>query len=497
MSVLANPEYRALKVREAELAAEIERLTDEGLALADKDRITPGEQQRLDNLTAGVEKRTTERNEIRNQIRSMLEGAVAAGTARQQTGDGANDFQVMRRVDTDLDLGASAPEARDAALAAADRVSQARSAIDGGEVRSDLRPLFERSPQFADVFRATANEHYLTAFVKLLGAGDPGDAALMMTDDERAAMQRVRQAEQRAAAISPVTAGGYAVPQILDPSVMLTNGGVVNPIRQIARKVTGIGNVWSGISSAGITAAWYAEGEEVTDDAPALTQPEITAHRASAFVPYSIEIEQDWASMATEMIRLLSDAKDRLEGAAFVNGDGSGKPRGLVHRLTASTASGVKLDVTTAGTFDAVDVRKLFADLPARFRPNASWMSSISVANHVRSLGDDKLGNQTVNLSAGYTFPVLGRPWYEASDMPEMVSSTGTEPLVVVGDFSNYIIFDRVASARVELVPHLFGTTNGRPTAERGIFYHWRVGADTYTASNALEPGFRVLVNKT
>jgi predicted phage gp36 major capsid-like protein len=76
------------------------------------------------------------------------------------------------------------------------------------------------------------------------------------------------------------------------------------------------------------------------------------------------------------------------------------------------------------------------------------------------------------------------------------VSGTAAATFAVVGDWSNFIIFDRIGTARLEIVPHLFGS-NRRPTGQRGALFHWRVGSDVFTASNSGEIGFRALVNKT
>jgi HK97 family phage major capsid protein len=53
------------------------------------------------------------------------------------------------------------------------------------------------------------------------------------------------------------------------------------------------------------------------------------------------------------------------------------------------------------------------------------------------------------------------------------------------GDFqSAYTIVDRIGLS-AELVPHLFGTANHRPTGTRGLYGYWRVGA-VVTNSNAV-----------
>lgn len=121
------------------------------------------------------------------------------------------------------------------------------------------------------------------------------------------------------------------VPATLDPSILLTSDGEVNPLRQIARVATISSDEWQGVSSAGVTASFAAEATEATDDSPTLAQPVIRPEKAHAFVPFSIEVGQDWSSLQSELGGLFSDAKDVLEAEKLVTGtgtnEGPGHPR--------------------------------------------------------------------------------------------------------------------------------------------------------------------------
>ena len=48
--------------------------------------------------------------------------------------------------------------------------------------------------------------------------------------------------------------------------------------------------------------------------------------------------------------------------------------------------------------------------------------------------------------------------------------------IMVVGDFSYFLIVDRIGMT-VELIPHLFGATNRYPIGMRGIYAYGRTGA--------------------
>jgi HK97 family phage major capsid protein len=61
---------------------------------------------------------------------------------------------------------------------------------------------------------------------------------------------------------------------------------------------------------------------------------------------------------------------------------------------------------------------------------------------------------------------------------------------VVFGDFSRYLIVDRVGLT-VDFIPHLFGASQ-RPTGQRGLYCYWRNGAKVLDAN-----AFRALTGTT
>jgi HK97 family phage major capsid protein len=362
----------------------------------------------------------------------------------------------------------------------------------GLEVRSDVAANFAKSPGYADHFRATANPDYSTAWAKIITHGEAG-AILRMSDAERQAVERVATIEKREMSLVD-SQGGFAVPGAVDPQILLNSTGSVSSLRDLARKVSAVSDTFRTINSAGIQASFVAEGVEVTDDSPAIGSALITAHKAASFVSASFEILGDWPSMVEQIRFLFTESKNELEAEKFLYGSGTSEPFGMLTRLEANTAADVA--VTTSGTIGAVDIYNLAAALGPRFRPNAGWMASMSVLNQIRSISDDSLGNYIADLRQGYALQLLGRPVYEASPMDEMVSTTASKTFVAFGDFERgYTIFDRLGSGRVSVVPHLFGTTNGRPIGASGLYYYWRVGGDVLTGSTSGECGVRILTN--
>jgi len=134
------------------------------------------------------------------------------------------------------------------------------------------------------------------------------------------------------AALSLTSAnGGYLVPFTLDPTIILTNAGSANPYRQVATVKTTTTNDWNGVTSAGVSAEWTAEGTEAADASPTVGQLKITPQKADAYLFGSFEVLSD-SDFGQQLPDLLADAKDRIEETAFAVGTGTGQPKGHHHR---------------------------------------------------------------------------------------------------------------------------------------------------------------------
>jgi HK97 family phage major capsid protein len=298
--------------------------------------------------------------------------------------------------------------------------------------------------------------------------------------------QSLNAEEQRALSLGALT-GGQAVPFTLDPTIIPTSNSVVNPARALARIETISGsNTWNGVSSGAITATRVAETTAATDNAPTMAAPTATVTKAHAFVPFSIEVNQDWGALEAEMGKLFQDAKDDDEGTQFVTGVGTTVfPQGFVTGTTATVAAATGLTVTAA------NVRALEAALPPRFRGNESFVANRAIYNVVAGIdtaGGAALwlylsqGLSTQSPTPGNTGAVLlGRGAWEASAMQATI--VNATKIMIIGDFNYFLIVDRVGMT-VELIPHLFGAAQGNlPTGQRGLYAYWRNTSKVLSAS--------------
>lgn len=284
--------------------------------------------------------------------------------------------------------------------------------------------------------------------------------------------------DSEARALSTTDAkGGYAIPFTLDPTVIHTSNYSVNPYRAISRVIPIVTDNWNGITSAGISVAYAGEAEEASDNSPEFAQPSAHPERVQAFIPFSVEIGQDWGGLQNEITSMIQEGKDDKEAEKFTSGAGSGskEPEGILVGATTS--------VTTAGTatFAVGDVYKLEEELPARYRPKGQWVAKRKFYNAVRQFdtsGGAQLFTDNLRVGLGNNVPTPGNlrqplleyPANECSAMPYATTTGGT--IAVFGDWSRFVIVDRIGMS-VELIPHLFGE-NRRPTGQRGFYAIWR-----------------------
>lgn len=316
---------------------------------------------------------------------------------------------------------------------------------------------------------AVANPAYFRAFFKQLAGGQGAGAVL--EPDEVQAMQAVgRSMHERAMAAGTGELGGFAVPFTLDPTILLTNDGAINPIRELATVSTILTTTWEGVSSAGVEAEFTAEATEAKDGAPKLDQPKITPDKAQIWVPFSIELGADWVGIGTELAKLFTDAKAVKEAEVFATGKGTGNiPQGLVSGASELVETATK-EVTVAG-----DIYALQEALGPRFQPRATWLGANGVANHIHKMvavGD----TEEAALMSDDRSSILGKPFKEVSTMSAK-HTTKKELVLAYGDVAaGYRIIDRLGLT-VETVQHVFGA-NQRPTGQRGLYCYFRVGAD-------------------
>lgn len=317
----------------------------------------------------------------------------------------------------------------------------------------------------SDMVLLTGSPAYRSAFEEYMRSqGRPN-----YTAEEAAAV--------RASASLTSANGGYALPFLLDPTLIHTGTAVKNPIRRLARVEQGTQNVWHGVTAGAVTTYWVAENTALTDGTGTMGGPTVTAAKLTGYVTGSYEIFED-SNLLNQLPGLIGEAFDYAESTAFVSGSGSGAPKGIVTAISATSASTVT--ATTRGAFtsaSAVDVFALLNSVAPRFEDSSTWVANKATFNTVKQMSTGSQGSyfwSDFNVAGGGGRDLLGSPTAASSDMASATTS-GTV-LIILGDFSRFLVYDRLGT-QVEFIQNVVDGS-GLPTGTRGLVAHKRVGSD-------------------
>ena len=242
--------------------------------------------------------------------------------------------------------------------------------------------------------------------------------------------------EFRALQVGTDSEGGYLVPDEFAKTLVqaLNEANIMRTLATVISTTSGTMEI-PVVSSHG-SAAWTAEEAAYTESDEAFSQVTLGAHKAATIIKVSEELLRDSAFdlegyLASEFARRIG----ALEEAAFVNGDGSGKPTGVVGGstlgVTAASASAITSD-------ELID---LYHSLGRQYRQRAVFLMADGTAKVIRKLKDGD--NQYLwqpGLQAGQPDTLLGRPVQVSSSMPTIAANA---KVILFGDMSYYWIADR------------------------------------------------------
>lgn len=367
---------------------------------------------------------------------------------------------------------ASQGEKRDRALAAFEDAKRTRGLSDANI--EALVEKIETIPGVAEHALTLGTPAYRSAFAEYLRSQGVNP---LYSAEEVAAL--------RAAHSLTSANGGYSLPTLLDPTLIHTGNASKTSLRRISRVEQGTQNVWNGVSVGNVTTYWVAENTALTEGSPTYAGPQVTAAKLTAYVTGSYEVFEDSALQA-QLPGLIAEAMDYAEADAFITGSGSGAPKGIVTCLSGT--AGVTITATTRGQFNtasAVDVFALLNAVPSRYEDTATWVANKVTFNTIKQMSTGSNGSYFwSDFNAAVGSPLLGSPILQSSAMASAQTS-GTK-LIVLGDFSQFLIYDRIGTT-VEFIQNVVDGS-GLPTGTRGLVAHKRVGSNV-TDQNA----FRIL----
>lgn len=311
-----------------------------------------------------------------------------------------------------IDATLKAADAHVAAEVAASQPTQAARSTVPGQREQEVSPI---------VTRANATPEYARAFETMLRTGTV-------------------PAELRAHTVATDTAGGYLVPDKWHDEIV-RKLREFNYMRQYATIITtskGALNIPRETSTG--TANWTSEGAAYNESEDVFGNVSFTPFKLTRLVKVSEElaVDNDFDLLGF-LAQTFAEAFADKEEAAFVDGDGSSKPRGV---LLDSTA-GVTAAATNAITFD--ELADLYYSVKPAYRAKGVWLMNDATRKTLSKIktgvASDLRYLWAESVASGQPATLFGRPVISASNMPTI--ATG-EKTVAFGDLSYYYIVDKV-----------------------------------------------------
>ena len=243
--------------------------------------------------------------------------------------------------------------------------------------------------------------------------------------------------------------GGYAVPFALDRKI-LTKVRDLNVMRRLcsSQSVSTPETYWN-VDLGGTDAGWVGElTARPNTNVPQLARAGITWGEIYANPKASYRLLDDALfNVESWYSQKVAETFADYEEEAFLTGNGTNKPKGLLDYDYVATADGSrdfgKFQKITSATLTADTIIDLYYSLRQVYRGNnTAWLMNPSTIQALRKLKD---GNQNYiwidNIANGMVGTLLGRPVYESRFMPDF--STAGNKAILFGDFKKaYTIFD-------------------------------------------------------
>ena len=233
--------------------------------------------------------------------------------------------------------------------------------------------------------------------------------------------------------------GGYLIPDEFERNLLsgLEENNIFRTLANIIQTTSGDRKI-PIVASHG-SAAWVDEEGAYSESDDAFAQITLGAYKLGTMMKVSDELLNDSVFdlenyLSGEFARRIGNAEED----AFINGDGVGKPTGI---LAAKGGADIGVTTSSGTAFTADDLINLYHSLLTPYRKKAVWLMNDSTVQFIRKLKDSN--GQYLwqpSLVAGTPNTILGCPVMVSRYMPEIGAGNKA---VAFGDFSYFWIADR------------------------------------------------------
>lgn len=230
------------------------------------------------------------------------------------------------------------------------------------------------------------------------------------------------------------------------------NSDIVNRVYRIpvsananALKIPAVAdsNRADGSRFGGLRAYWAGEGVSKTESNASFAQVSLELKKLVGYTTLTDELLQDASALESWIGRAFASEFDFKIADAIINGDGAGKPLGILNApclvtVTAETGQG-------ASTIVAENVIKMWA---SRFGPNSAnyvWLINQNIEPQLYTMGlAVGSGGIPVYMPAG---GLSGAPYGSLFGRPvipcEQCATLGTAGDIILADLSQYVMIDK------------------------------------------------------
>ena len=282
-------------------------------------------------------------------------------------------------------------------------------------------------------YRGESNTEYKSAFNNYLRKGM--DAAL-------------EHLQTKSLSVGTDSSGGYLVPnELSDMIVEIVNES--SPMRALASVETISSDALDIIDdTTDMDAAW---GDETTARSSATNTPTLARTTISTFEMYAQPqatqklVDDSSIDIEAWIAQKVGDKMARLEATAFISGDGSTQPQGILSYAAGTSFGQIQqIHSGTSAVVTADSLVQLYYSLKDEYARRATFLMHRTTVQAVRLL-KEATTNQYLwqpGLSAGTPDSLIGVPVALAADMP--VAAAGSLS-VAIADFKRaYLIVDRI-----------------------------------------------------
>lgn len=172
--------------------------------------------------------------------------------------------------------------------------------------------------------------------------------------------------------------GGFAVPPEFRSTIMQKVTGEESLLSRCDQVPTGSYSITVPKDEAtpwgttGIQGYWDGEAAAGTQKKPALESTTIRVHKLTTLVPVTEELLEDAPALGSYVQNKAADVLDFKVTDAIINGSGAGQPLGILN--AACTVSQAAEGSQVAATIHGLNLIKMWARMPAKWRSSAVWL---------------------------------------------------------------------------------------------------------------------------